>query len=63
MYEMNTKETDIIFLGDSITLQGDFGEFFSDKRVPNRGIGNDTSEGVLNRLDEVVSHGRVNVIY
>lgn len=56
MYKMNTEETDIVFLGDSITFQGAFDEFFPDKRVLNRGIGSDTSKGVLNRLDEVIVH-------
>lgn len=45
-----------IFLGDSITARGRFEEFFSEKQVLNRGIGSDVSEGILNRLDEIVIH-------
>jgi len=42
---------EIIFLGDSITASNPWGEFFS--RIRNRGIGGDTSSGVLQRLGEI----------
>ena len=42
-------------LGDSLTMYGLWGEFFPDARILNRGIGGDASEGVLNRLDTVIS--------
>lgn len=41
----------IIMLGDSLTDGGEWQEFFSDVRVVNRGIGRDTSKGVLNRIE------------
>jgi lysophospholipase L1-like esterase len=44
---------DVVFLGDSITEGGPWEELFPDLRVRNRGIGGDTSEGVLRRLDQV----------
>lgn len=44
----------IVFLGDSITEFFRVNEFFPDAYVINRGIGSDTSEGVLNRLPESV---------
>lgn len=44
---------DIVFLGDSISEGGHWEELFPDLRVRNRGIGGDTSEGVLARLDQV----------
>lgn len=47
---------DIVFLGDSITARFNTSEFFSDYCTVNRGIGSDTSEGVLNRLGEVEEH-------
>jgi lysophospholipase L1-like esterase len=43
-----------VFVGDSITQDYNVYEFFKGKNVYNRGIGGDTSEGVLNRLDESV---------
>ncbi|QNN21194.1 hypothetical protein HED60_02535 [Planctomycetales bacterium ZRK34] len=45
-------EGEIVFLGDSITRETDWSEFYSDIR--NRGLGGDTTDGVFNRLDEIV---------
>lgn len=44
---------DTVFLGDSITEGGPWEELFSDLRVRDRGIGGDTSDGVLRRLEQV----------
>ena len=44
---------DIVFLGDSITEGGPWEELFPDLRVRNRGVGGDTSEGALARLEQV----------
>lgn len=44
---------DKAFVGDSLTDYGAFGEYFPDDRVINRGVYDDTSELVLNRIDEV----------
>ena len=44
---------DIVFLGDSITEGGPWEELFPDLPVRNRGVGGDTSEGVLKRLEQV----------
>jgi lysophospholipase L1-like esterase len=44
---------DIVFLGDSLTEGGPWEELFPDLRVRNRGVGGDTSEGVLARLEQV----------
>lgn len=48
----NTRN-EIIFLGNSITDGGEFTELFRNKRIKNRGISGDTTEGVLFRLREV----------
>jgi lysophospholipase L1-like esterase len=45
----------IIFLGNSITEQGNWKNLFPNKNVFNRGIGGDNTYGVLARLDEVIS--------
>ena len=45
----------VIFLGDSITYGGDWSKLFPDLTVDNRGIGGDTTTGLLNRLDEVIA--------
>ncbi|MCM3087957.1 GDSL-type esterase/lipase family protein [Bhargavaea ginsengi] len=44
---------DKAFVGDSLTDYGAFGEYFPDERVINRGVYDDTSELVLNRIGEV----------
>ena len=44
---------DIVFLGDSITEGGSWHELFPGLPVRNRGIGGDTTTGVLARLHQV----------
>ena len=46
----------IIFLGDSITEGANWQELLNNPKVINRGIGGDTTSGVLNRIDEVIRH-------
>ena len=46
---------EIVFLGNSITENGDWNELFKNKNIVNRGIGGDVCFGLLNRLDEVVA--------
>ena len=45
----------VVFLGDSITDDGDWSNLFPNSFVENRGIGGDTTLGVLNRLDQVIA--------
>lgn len=47
------KKKEIVFLGNSITEQGNWAELFNNKRVVNRGIGGDRTDGILYRLKEV----------
>lgn len=57
MFQLNTDDCDIVFVGDSLTERCHFDELLhTDKSVLNRGIGSDITEGVLNRMDEVLSH-------
>jgi lysophospholipase L1-like esterase len=44
---------DVVFLGDSITEGGPWEELFPGVRTRNRGIGGDTTDGVLRRLEQV----------
>jgi lysophospholipase L1-like esterase len=46
---------DIVFLGDSITDGACWDELFPNLPVKNRGINADTTKGVLNRLDPIIS--------
>jgi lysophospholipase L1-like esterase len=48
----NTKN-EIIFLGNSITDGSEWAELFQNKRIKNRGISGDITEGVLYRLREI----------
>ena len=47
---------EVVFLGDSITEGGSWHEWFPDVPVVNRGIGADTTDGVLARLDSAILH-------
>lgn len=45
----------VVFLGDSITYGGDWPSLFPDSPVENRGIGGDSTRGLLRRLDQIVA--------
>ncbi len=49
------QEGDVVFLGDSITEGGAWDELLPYVSVRNRGIGGDTTVGVLERLHQVAS--------
>lgn len=44
----------IVFLGDSITQYAEWDELLSNSKAINRGIGSDTTNGVVSRLDQIV---------
>jgi lysophospholipase L1-like esterase len=48
------KDTEVIFLGDSITDYCEWSELFGNPKIKNRGISGDRTDGVLNRLDEIL---------
>jgi lysophospholipase L1-like esterase len=50
----HSKPGGIVFVGDSITQDFNVYEYFPEHRVYNRGIGGDTSRGLLTRLNESV---------
>lgn len=52
--EVDTKN-EIVFLGNSITEGGDWKTLFPTVNAVNRGISGDVTDGILNRLDEVLS--------
>jgi lysophospholipase L1-like esterase len=55
-YEGFTLQSgDVVFLGDSITQGGSWHELFPNRPVRNRGIGGDTTKGILNRLHQVTN--------
>lgn len=48
------SEADTIFLGDSLTDLCEWSESFKNNRIKNRGICGDTTEGILNRIDNII---------
>jgi lysophospholipase L1-like esterase len=44
----------VVFLGDSLTRNGDWSDWFPDVEALNFGVGGDTSEDVLARIDSVI---------
>ncbi len=53
-YNKYAKPGGIVFVGDSITQDFNVYEYFPNHNVYNRGIGGDTSKGVLTRLNESI---------
>lgn len=54
-FEVLTKSDDsILFLGDSLTDEGEWVELLGNTNIVNRGISGDTTRRILNRLDAVV---------
>lgn len=49
------EKSDVIFVGDSITARCEWQEFYPEKKVLNRGIDSDVTEGVRNRLDVITA--------
>ena len=45
----------IVFLGDSITQDGRWAEWFPDRETQNLGVGGNTTDDVVTRLDDVVA--------
>ncbi|TCL82794.1 lysophospholipase L1-like esterase [Curtobacterium sp. PhB142] len=52
---MTEERSPVLFLGDSITAQGSWDSWLPDEQTLNQGIGGDTTDGVLARLDAVVA--------
>lgn len=46
---MPSRRDDVVFIGNSITDGGEWGEIFGDTRVKNRGISGDHTAGLLHR--------------
>lgn len=47
------KQSDIVFIGNSITDGAEWSELFTDNAVKNRGISGDISAGVLHRIGDI----------
>ena len=60
--KLPTSESDIIFLGDSLTDEGEWIELLENPNIRNRGISGDTTNRILDRLDTIVN-GKPNQIF
>jgi lysophospholipase L1-like esterase len=49
------SDLDIIFLGDSLTEEGQWSELLENCNIKNRGIGGDTTDLILKRLDTILA--------
>ena len=49
------QDVDIAFVGDSITARFEWQEYFTEPLIANRGIDSDVTEGVYNRLDNIIA--------
>lgn len=54
IFESTETKPEIVMLGDSITQAGLWSEYLPGYEIANRGIGGDTTYGIIERIDEVV---------
>jgi lysophospholipase L1-like esterase len=54
-FEINGTESDIVMIGSSLIDRAEWNELFPDTFIVNRGIGGDTTKGVLNRMESIFS--------
>jgi len=52
--QLMSKKGGIVFLGDSITEGGEWGELFDNNMIRNRGIAGDVSSALYGRLDDII---------
>ncbi len=50
-------DAEAVFVGDSLTAGAEWAEMFPEKRVVNRGIAGDRTQGVLERMDSIYASG------
>lgn len=55
VFEVSAARSDVVMIGDSITQGGEWAEQFPGVRIANRGIGSDTTTGMLARIDSILS--------
>lgn len=53
--ELPIKNTDVVFLGNSITHFGEWHELLNNPNIKNRGISGDIAQGVYDRLDPILN--------
>lgn len=55
-FELHARENyDVVFIGDSLIDGADWYDIFPAYRIANRGVGGDSTAGVLNRMDTIIN--------
>lgn len=54
-FEEISPDVDIVMIGDSLTDNARWGEIFPKASIANRGIGRDTTQDIINRLDTITN--------
>ncbi|GAA2222815.1 GDSL-type esterase/lipase family protein [Herbiconiux moechotypicola] len=57
-----TERSTTVFIGDSLTEGGDWQSWFPDLEAVNLGVGGDTTEGLIERLDQVAEYDPETVV-
>ncbi len=52
---IHSYPTDVVFVGDSLTFRCPWNELYPELNVKNRGIGSDTINGLLARIDSITA--------
>ncbi|WP_321995540.1 GDSL-type esterase/lipase family protein [Draconibacterium orientale] len=53
--KLSVNSNDIVFLGNSITDGAEWNELFDNPNIKNRGISGDITQGILDRIEPIVS--------
>lgn len=56
---LKIDSTDVVFVGNSITENFEWGEYFDNPKIKNRGIGSDVIRGVTYRLNTIGSPNKL----
>ena len=54
-FEIHGIKADIVMVGDSITDGAEWHEMIRSHTIVNRGIGGDTTDGIINRISSIIS--------
>ena len=57
IYASFNRKANIVMIGDSLTDIAEWSDIFPNASIVNRGIGGDTADGILSRMDGILSVG------
>jgi lysophospholipase L1-like esterase len=53
---LQNSKAEVVFLGDSLSANCEWSNFFPNQEIKNLGIGGDTTDGILNRIDDIIKY-------